>query len=201
MATAAQARANQANAQHSTGPKSAAGKARAARNSRKHGLTLGVLTLSPGDQPAFRQFEANLHAELNPQGVLEMEAFRQFLDAAARIQKIRSILAAMMDLYAEDPLLIPETEAEIAQLNRYRAAAEMAAYRAVQSLRELQTTRLFRQVHLTPQEQATVPSLVKPPVKLMCHGQMRSRNDRELLSLLYGFPNTNPTEAPTPPGS
>lgn len=39
MATPAQIRANRANAQRSTGPKTAAGRQKSAQNARKHGLT------------------------------------------------------------------------------------------------------------------------------------------------------------------
>ena len=110
MATPAQVLANQANAQLSTGPNTAAG------------LTLGVLTLSSEEQARFCEFEANLRAECKPEGILEREALQQFLDAAARIGKIRAIVAGMIDQYQDDPLLQPETEAKYRQLNRYRAA-------------------------------------------------------------------------------
>ena len=40
----------QANASHSTGPKSPEGKARSSRNALRHGLTAEVLAL-PGDDP------------------------------------------------------------------------------------------------------------------------------------------------------
>lgn len=42
MTSAQKAKANRANAQASTGPKSARGKARASRNARRHGLSLAV---------------------------------------------------------------------------------------------------------------------------------------------------------------
>jgi hypothetical protein len=184
MATAAQVKANQANAQYSTGPQTPEGKSRAARNNVKHGLTLGVLTLSPEEQAPFSQFEANLRAELNPVSALECEALQQFLDAAARLQRIKGLIAEMLEKHAEEPLLLPETEAELRQLTRYRAAAEMIAYRAVRTLRELRTTRLFRAIHLTPAEQAQLPSLAKPATKMKVNGQMLGRNDRELLELL-----------------
>jgi hypothetical protein len=47
MPSAQQSRANQANARFSTGPKSHAGKSRAARNARRHGLSVAVLS-EPG---------------------------------------------------------------------------------------------------------------------------------------------------------
>ena len=43
MITERQARANRANARRSTGPTSARGKARAAQNARRHGLSQDIL--------------------------------------------------------------------------------------------------------------------------------------------------------------
>jgi hypothetical protein len=55
MSTVAQTSANQANAQHSTGPATEEGKARSARNNFRHGLASGQLIV-PGEDPA--DFEA-----------------------------------------------------------------------------------------------------------------------------------------------
>jgi hypothetical protein len=46
MSTEAQIAANQANAQHSTGPQSAAGKAASSQNRRLHGLALSGLRVT-----------------------------------------------------------------------------------------------------------------------------------------------------------
>src|SRR5262245_57275217 len=142
MASAAQTLANQANAQHSTGPKTEAGKARSSRNNLRHGFTLGILAVKPEDQAAFCEFEAKFRAEGRPEGVLECEALQQFVDAAWRLRAIRRIVAEMFEKHQDEPIVHPETEAELRQLNRYRGAAEMTAYRAIKTLRELQTVRL-----------------------------------------------------------
>jgi hypothetical protein len=55
MSTVAQISANQANAQHSTGPATEEGKARSARNNFRHGLASGQIIV-PGEDPA--EFEA-----------------------------------------------------------------------------------------------------------------------------------------------
>ncbi len=197
MASAAQVLANHANAQHSTGPKSDEGKARASRNNLKHGLTLGVLTLSPEEQTQFCDFEAKMRTECNPEGALECEAFQQFLDGAARINKIRGIVGAMIEQFNDDPLLQPDTEAAYRQLNRYRAAAEMTVYRAIKTLRELQTARLFRSFHVTKEEQEVIPPLVNPGEKFCCGGEMKlGHNDRELFYCIYG---TEPLTSRFPP--
>jgi hypothetical protein len=186
MATPAQVLANQANARHSTGPNTDEGKARASRNNHKHGLTLGVLALAPEEQAAFCEFEANFRAELKPEGALESEALQQFLDGAWRIRTIKGIIGGMIAQYGEDPLLQPETEAQFRQLNRYRAAAEMIVYRAVKTLCELQTKRLFRLFHVTHEEREVIPPLVNPGTKFWCGGAMLAHNDRELFYNIYG---------------
>ena len=57
MATAAQISANRANARHSTGPRTPAGKAASTRNSTRHGFRSQSVLL-PGDDPA--EYEALL---------------------------------------------------------------------------------------------------------------------------------------------
>lgn len=94
MATAAQTLANQANAQHSTGPKTAEGKAKASENNIKHGLCLGILVLSPDQQAHMAKFEAKMRQELKPFGAMEETVFAQFIDAAARLEKSRASSAA-----------------------------------------------------------------------------------------------------------
>jgi hypothetical protein len=69
MSTSAQIAANQANAQLSTGPTSAEGKAASAQNNQKHGLTMmgsDFLVLPWECQPHFERLLANLRAEHQP---------------------------------------------------------------------------------------------------------------------------------------
>lgn len=201
MATAAQIIANQANALHSTGPKSAEGKAHASRNNLRHGLTLGVLAIEPEEQSAFCEFEAKFRAECKPEGAFECEALQQFLDAAWRLRKIRTLVRQLMEQHNEDPFVHPETEAQMTQLTRYRAAAEMVAFRAIRTLRELQTVRLARAFHVTKEEQTVIPPLVNPGTKIMLAGSMHAHNDRELYYDFYGakrFTSAFPVEARCP---
>jgi len=66
MATAAQTIANQANALHSTGPKTPEGKDRAARNNTRHGLTLGVLVIAGHEKDAHTALAAELREQVCP---------------------------------------------------------------------------------------------------------------------------------------
>ena len=185
MATQAQILANQANAQHSTGPKTEEGKARASRNNTKHGLTLGVLAIPEAEAASYAEREAKLRAECKPFGTLEEEAFRQFIDGANRIRRIRDLISAIVNKYDDFPGLVPEAEAELRQLTRYRAAAEMLLYRSIATLRELQSTRLYRYLHLTKEEAEVIPDAVRPSRKLMLGGELLGRNDRAWVYFLY----------------
>lgn len=186
MASAAQAQANLGNAQFSTGPRSVEGKARSSRNNLQHGLTLGVLAIEPAEQAAFDTFRTEMRGEIHPEGAMVEEAFQQFLDAAWRLRKIRAIVREWNIEYAEDPFVHPETEARLRQLNRYRAAAEMVAFRAIRTIRELQTLALFRRLHLTEDEAVVLPPLVNPGRKILLGREMMGVEDRKLYYQITG---------------
>ena len=178
MATAAQTLANQANALHSTGPRTPEGKARAARNNTRHGLTLGVLIIEDHERHAHAALAAELREQVCPGSNLEEEAFRQLLDGAWRLQKVQTLVAGLFSEYNGDPLIHPEAAARLATLNRYRAAAEMLLYRGVKELRELQTLRLYRQAHLHSEEREHVPPMVNPGTSIYLAGHKLSFADR-----------------------
>lgn len=178
MATAAQTIANQANALHSTGPKTPEGKDRAARNNTRHGLTLGVLVIAGHEKDAHTALAAELREQVCPGSNLEEEAFRQLLDGAWRLQKVQTLIAGLFTQYNGDPLVNPEAAAQLATLGRYRAAAEMLLYRGVKALRELQTVRLYRQAHLASEEMPHVPPSVVPGTTIFLLGHHLRVADR-----------------------
>ena len=70
---------NRDNAQHSTGPKTAAGKAAVSQNARTHGLTSKSFIIFPGQESEFAEFSENLRAEFQPEGTYQDFLFRQVL--------------------------------------------------------------------------------------------------------------------------
>lgn len=70
-----QRKANMANAQKSTGPKTAAGKARSRRNALKHGILSAETLITDGeskeDTATFEALREELKADLDPQGLLQ----------------------------------------------------------------------------------------------------------------------------------
>ena len=71
--TDSQLRANQQNAQHSTGPRTEEGKARARFNARRHGLTGQFYVMDEYDRQAYQTFESGIMSDLSPEGPYERQ--------------------------------------------------------------------------------------------------------------------------------
>jgi hypothetical protein len=71
MSTESQIRANQANAQHSTGPTTPAGQAASCMNNFRHGLAGAFHLLASESQDEFDQVLAGLRAEHQPATITE----------------------------------------------------------------------------------------------------------------------------------
>jgi hypothetical protein len=164
MATAAQILANQANAAHSTGPRTEAGKAATARNATTHGFTTGVFQVDAEDKIYFDAIDEALREDAKPAGALENDAIAELRDAFFRLRQIRKILAQLNEAHGADPLVHPDTAAAVRQLNRYRAAAEMQFYRAIDVLMDLQLLRVGRMAHLTASEEKAIGPMVDASV-------------------------------------
>jgi hypothetical protein len=158
MATLAQITANQSNAQLSTGPKTAEGKARVSQNALRHGLTAKHLVIRPEEQEEFIGFRDDLAAELAPQGAAELLTFNELLHAAWSLQRFRRIEAEAC-LGTLDDFTDPQTTAVLDRLSRYQARAQRAWYKALAELRTLQTNRALRQAKLAPEVAAAVPAI------------------------------------------
>jgi predicted DNA binding CopG/RHH family protein len=157
MATAAQIAANRLNAAHSTGPRTPEGKARAAENALRHGLTATNLVIAPGQQEQLESLRAALFEELDPQGITEVLTFNEILHAAWNLHRFRIIEA--QHAAGPDALDDPAKAAFLDRLGRYQARAQRAYFRALNELRTLQTNRTLRSVKLTEEEEREVPVL------------------------------------------
>jgi hypothetical protein len=93
MSTPQQILANQANAQKSTGPRSAEGKAAAARNAFTHGLSASPETLfanAPAVADEFRAYAENLRKDYGPQVAALEPLFDRWVFAAFQLQRAQS---------------------------------------------------------------------------------------------------------------
>jgi hypothetical protein len=98
--------ANRANAEHSTGPVTADGKATSSQNATTHGLTGKTVLLPHEDKDEFRRFSAEVIAHLAPEGIIECEFAQMVANAQWRLRRIKLVEDGMMtsgEIEAIDP--------------------------------------------------------------------------------------------------
>jgi len=142
MASDAQIAANQHNATVSTGPKTLEGKAAAARNATKHGLSGAFTVLPHEDQDEFDILLACLRDEFHPANQHESFLVEQMAQSRWRLARARRLETAMFDqmLLGEmgdaDPdqqiaaKLLSGGDRALATIQRYATAAERSYYKA-----------------------------------------------------------------------
>ena len=93
---------NRRNAAKSTGPKTEEGKAIAKMNGVTHGLTCRQCPILPGeDEEAFREFRAQLIADLKPRGIMQREIVDDIVQIRWKLRRIANIEATMMQRQQE----------------------------------------------------------------------------------------------------
>jgi hypothetical protein len=151
---------NRANAQHSTGPKTEAGKWRSSLNALRHGLTGQIVVMPTEDLAAYRSHVKSFTDEYNPKGATEAQLVQQLADTSWRLNRAASLEANLYTLAAAhqpDPLTeapdqVQATMAIAAALdNQSKALMNLSLHsqrlsrqfeRTVAQLRDLQKTRL-----------------------------------------------------------
>ena len=91
MSSVKQVTANRANAQLSTGPKTAAGKRKSRMNAVKHGLSAQTIVVGDEDPAEFEVLRENLEQDFQPETYLERELLQRlstrYVFAAFRCSK------------------------------------------------------------------------------------------------------------------
>lgn len=95
MSSDSQIAANRANARHSSGPRSARGRARAASNALKHGLAAARVVIPEEDPAEFAAWRSNLIGALAPVGALEEIFAEKIVADAWRLRRIPELEAAL----------------------------------------------------------------------------------------------------------
>ena len=96
MSSAAQATANQANAQHSSGPRSITGKAASSQNALKHGLTAQTVVLPGEDEAAYLKMCEGMFADLAPEGEPERNLVQLLCDTQWRLHRCGRLEVAIL---------------------------------------------------------------------------------------------------------
>jgi hypothetical protein len=174
--------ANAANAQSSTGPRTAEGKARSAQNSRTHGLCSREVVVADTDRELFEHFVAGYERDLQPQGALELTLFNQIVHSAWNLRRVHILEAALFD-GSIDPLADENCDARLDRLARYAKRFENTLLRATRELRTVQTNRSQR-ASVLPAVRETIPpraDTAKAVLAKRTHPAEAHENDMRIL--------------------
>ncbi len=161
MASPAQMAANRANAQKSTGPRTAAGKQKSSMSALKHGLAAKTLVLPHEDNTAYEEVRASLYSQYEPATPQECMLVDQLASAWWRTIRVRQIETDMLDLQIQTlnrkhpekeksrrtdrqalaVRFVTESEKDFRNFMRYDSNIERAFYRALNTLEKLQGAR------------------------------------------------------------
>src|SRR3984885_14055201 len=91
MTSEKQIEANRANAQHSSGPKTDAGRKRSRMNALRHGLTGQVTTMTEEDRAAHDVLSKALIQDLAPEGAMEIQLAQRVATDSWRLNRISAV--------------------------------------------------------------------------------------------------------------
>ena len=152
MSTSAQIAANQANAQHSTGPKSEAGRAASSQNNFRHGLAGGIFAmLGWENHDEFQTLLADLAAEHQPATPTE----RLLVEKMAQSWWLRNRALLLQDLCIHDkvPICNQDREKDLALFIRYQTTHDRAFHAALNALLKLRAEKRKAEIGFESQKQ------------------------------------------------
>jgi hypothetical protein len=133
------AETNRRNSEHSTGPRTEAGKAASSQNARAHGLTGRITFQTPEDQAAYAAMGQKLVAEFKPVGTIEEELLNILHDAKWQMRRCRAYDEKYF-MHA-DTGNTPPKDLTVDKLNRYLGLHTRTFFRALRELDKRQCAR------------------------------------------------------------
>jgi hypothetical protein len=146
---------NKANAQKSTGPRTAAGKQRSSLNALRHGLTGHTIVLPSEDHSAYQRHSQSFLDEYRPKGATETQLVQSLLDTSWQLNRASAVETNLFSLgitEMEDRIRAshPEAETALAMALAYRehnrAFANIGIYRQRLTREFERTLILLRQI-------------------------------------------------------
>ena len=170
MASPAQALANRANAQHSTGPRTEEGKARSARNATTLGLYSHAGYVRPDETDLYLEFCAGYQHALAPEGAIEHTLAAEIMHAAWRLRRCSIVESGWStNTGTADNFLDPMEDRIFGpiqdSIDRSRARNHRILHRAMTELRRIQTERHLRDELLPDDFDATKLGLASCKIK------------------------------------
>jgi hypothetical protein len=135
---------NRANSQHSTGPRSEAGKQRSARNALTHGLTCRTAVLPSEDPAAYEKHRRQFQEEYRPATPTETQLVHELADTSWRLNRI-PLLEAEILTPAPSPEPPAPAVAALATLGLHGQRLSRQFHKTLEHLREIQLERRDRE--------------------------------------------------------
>ena len=132
---------NRANSEHSTGPRTAAGKQRSSQNALRHGLTARTAVIPSEDQAAYDHHCLQFQNEYQPASTTETQLVQQLADTSWRLNRIPILEATLIAEVPTPQSLVPH----LAALGLHSARLSRQFERTLDQLREIQSDRRERQ--------------------------------------------------------
>jgi hypothetical protein len=152
MSSSSRAEINLANAQHSTGPKTHAGKKKSSLNALRHGLTSQIVVMPTEDLQIYHRHLKSFTDEYHPQGATESHLVQALADTAWRLNRVAALESNLLTLA---PAEVQNAMSMVASLeSQSKALANLSLHsqrlsrqfeRTVAQLRELQKARLTQE--------------------------------------------------------
>ncbi len=146
MSTPNRTEINQANAQHSTGPKTIAGKHISSLNALKHGLSGQLVVLPTEDLVLYEAHRKSFLDEYRPKGATEAHLVQALADVSWRLSRVAALETNLLTCTASPASLVVELEAQsrtMANLSLHSQRLSRQFERAAAQLRDLQKSRLY----------------------------------------------------------
>jgi cysteinyl-tRNA synthetase len=156
MSTPSRIEINRANSQHSTGPKTEAGKKQSSLNALRHGLTGQIVVMPTEDLEAYQSHLNSFTDEYHPQGATESHLVQALADTSWRLNRVAALETNLLSLGAVgDPLadamsIVAALESQskaLANLSMHSQRLSRQFERTVAQLRDLQKTRRAQEKH------------------------------------------------------
>jgi len=143
MSTEAQVRANQENAQHSTGPNTEVGKAASCLNNFRHGLAGAFTVLPSEDQDEFDALVCGLRAEHQPSTMTETILVQKM---AQHYWLSKRALYLQDQCCTDEELSLDEQQRQLALFLRYQTTNDRAFHRALTDLLKLKAEKRKQEI-------------------------------------------------------
>jgi hypothetical protein len=138
MSTAAQIEANRLNAQASTGPTSAEGKAKSSFNALSHGFYSKHLLLPDEDPAELELLRSSLIESYNPEDGAELLLVERIVSSQWKLQRLNKLEAATIQRG-------PGGLGDLERISRLAQQLDSAMHRAIKALREMRRDKAKQQ--------------------------------------------------------